>query len=203
MPDEDAVIAITSETADMQGELNLVWKYLLPAMHPQALPANPAEDAALRQHLAALNLPPLSGTGSGANPDINNKTFVFKPNALGIKSISFNVAKHICHVRLRQDSATYLLNFASGKWLPGSTDMQGPSLLLGAKEDFSFLAPYKVDGSYGFEGDSTVQFKLRYIESPHTEIITCNFNGPQLNATAEYSFSYGKNKIELQGEEVK
>ena len=32
LPEQDVVIAITSETMDMQGELNLVWKYLLPAM---------------------------------------------------------------------------------------------------------------------------------------------------------------------------
>ena len=32
MPDQNAVIAITAETTDMQDEINLVWKYLLPAI---------------------------------------------------------------------------------------------------------------------------------------------------------------------------
>ncbi len=40
MPDEDAVIAITAETPDMQEEINLVWQYLLPAMHDGKLPVN-------------------------------------------------------------------------------------------------------------------------------------------------------------------
>ena len=40
MPDEDAVIAITAETPDMQEEINLVWQYLLPAMHKDKLPVN-------------------------------------------------------------------------------------------------------------------------------------------------------------------
>ncbi|HEY1871282.1 MAG TPA: serine hydrolase [Chitinophagaceae bacterium] len=31
MPDQDAALAITAETADMQEEINLVWQYLLPA----------------------------------------------------------------------------------------------------------------------------------------------------------------------------
>ena len=33
LPEQDAVIAITSETPDMQGELNLVWKHILPALN--------------------------------------------------------------------------------------------------------------------------------------------------------------------------
>ena len=34
MPEQDAVIAITSGVKDMQGVLNLVWDKLLPAMKP-------------------------------------------------------------------------------------------------------------------------------------------------------------------------
>jgi CubicO group peptidase (beta-lactamase class C family) len=37
IPEKDAVIAITSETPDMQDELNLVWKFLLPALKDETL----------------------------------------------------------------------------------------------------------------------------------------------------------------------
>jgi len=40
MPDQDAALAITAETADMQEELNLVWDYLLPAFKDTILPEN-------------------------------------------------------------------------------------------------------------------------------------------------------------------
>ena len=200
MPDQDAVIAITSESPDMQGELNLVWKYLLPAMHPQALPANVAEDEALSRHLAGLSLPPLKNNTAVSNiSNINNRAFTFQPNKLNINSISFNFTGKVCAVTLKKDSAVYHFNFDSGKWLPGETNMQGPGLLLGAKEDVSFLQPYKIDGSYNMPDNNTLQLKLRYIESPHTETITCHFNGNTINATVAYSFNYGKNDIELQG----
>ena len=32
LPDKDAVIAVTANIPDMQAELNLIWKYLLPAL---------------------------------------------------------------------------------------------------------------------------------------------------------------------------
>ncbi len=47
LPEQDAVVAITANTRDMQGELNLVWDKLLPAFHDMPL----AEDA---QALAQL-----------------------------------------------------------------------------------------------------------------------------------------------------
>ena len=32
LPDKDAVIAVTANIPDMQAELNLIWKYLLPTL---------------------------------------------------------------------------------------------------------------------------------------------------------------------------
>lgn len=202
MPDQDAVIAITSETSDMQGALNLVWKYLLPSMRPQALPADKAKNDQLKKHLAALSLPPVANTGNHTNNTFN-KTFSIQPNDLHINSISFNMTNNVCHVTIKKDSASYTLNFETGKWLPGKTDMQGPGLVSAAREDFSLLLPYKVEGSYGWNDGHTLQLKLRYIESPHTETITCHFNDQQLNADVEYSFNYGRNKVALHGELIK
>ncbi len=58
LPEEDAVIAITAETRDMQGELNVVWDYLLPAFHPKRLPADKPAQAKLKETLANLAVHP-------------------------------------------------------------------------------------------------------------------------------------------------
>ena len=49
MPEQDAVVAITSGTRDMQAVLDKVWEHLLPAMGPDALPATDAYGESLRQ----------------------------------------------------------------------------------------------------------------------------------------------------------
>ncbi|MDR3693900.1 serine hydrolase [Mucilaginibacter sp.] len=201
MPDQDAVIAITSETADMQGELNLVWRYLLPAMHQQPSAINKVADEHLNEHLASLSLAPAGNNGQEL--PVHNATYMLKPNGMHCKSISFHYDGSVYKVSFRMDTTAYELNFGIGKWLPGETRMAGPSLLNGAKEDFSVLLPYKIDGSCATLGvDGSLQFKLRYIESPHSETITCHFNGQELNAAIEYSFNYGKSKMELQGTEA-
>ena len=54
MPEQDAVLAITSGVSDMQAVLDTVWKYLLPAMGADALPPNPAADDQLAARTATL-----------------------------------------------------------------------------------------------------------------------------------------------------
>ena len=50
----DAVIAMTAKTGNMQGQLDLVWEHLLPAFHVKPLVHNETELTKLRQTLAGL-----------------------------------------------------------------------------------------------------------------------------------------------------
>ncbi len=58
LPEQDAVIAITANTKDMQAELNIVWDKLLPAFQRAPLPENPPEQAKLKETLGQLAVPP-------------------------------------------------------------------------------------------------------------------------------------------------
>ena len=51
---QDAVIAMTANTSDMQAELNLVWEEVLPAFNEQALPENAAAQKRLQELIAGL-----------------------------------------------------------------------------------------------------------------------------------------------------
>ena len=67
IPEQDAVIAITAKTGDMQAEINVVWELLLPALRDKALPANAEEEAKLKQTLAGLEVPaPKAAPAKGA-----------------------------------------------------------------------------------------------------------------------------------------
>lgn len=56
MPEQDAVLAITADTRDMQAELNVVWDKLLPALEPSPLPANEEAERKLKDKLASLEV---------------------------------------------------------------------------------------------------------------------------------------------------
>jgi CubicO group peptidase (beta-lactamase class C family) len=54
LPEQDVVIAITANSRDMQGQLNIVWEKLLPAIHPKKLSADKKAHSKLLEKLAAL-----------------------------------------------------------------------------------------------------------------------------------------------------
>ena len=54
LPKLDAVIAITSNTGDLQAELNIVWDKLLPAMSDKPQGANPEGHTALQERIKTL-----------------------------------------------------------------------------------------------------------------------------------------------------
>jgi CubicO group peptidase (beta-lactamase class C family) len=54
LPDKDAVIAITADTGNMQGELNAIWDHIYPAFQTDALPEDPAAQEKLKQMTSTL-----------------------------------------------------------------------------------------------------------------------------------------------------
>ncbi|MGO9107826.1 MAG: serine hydrolase domain-containing protein, partial [Thermoguttaceae bacterium] len=65
IPDKDAVIAITADTGNFQGEMNAIWDKLHPAFQAQALPEDPAGQEKVKQAVAKLEAHPAK-TGTGA-----------------------------------------------------------------------------------------------------------------------------------------
>ncbi len=196
MPDEDVALAITAETSDMQDEINLVWKYLLPAMHKEKLNADAKTTALLQQKIKALSVPLPAKNTSKMAETISGKTYAIEQNKKHLQSIGFSFKNDMCHVTLKTDTAAdYAFDFAPGKWQQGTTNKPGPSLTAGDIEIRTMLFPAKTEGSYTWKDDNTLQLVLRYIESPHTEYITCHFEGSSLDLSDENSFDYGKNKM--------
>ncbi len=199
-PGQDAVIAVTAETPDMQGEINLIWENLLPAMETQSLPENSSLSTTLKQRLSSLALPlPALGKSSAVVSQVSGKTFTFEPNDKHLKSINIQFKDNTCNLSMMMDSANYSFSAGSGQWLPGTTSLVGPNLLLQAKAHYVGLPPAKVAASYGWKDDYTLVMVLRYIESPHTETITCIFDKTKVSVGFRYSNDPNNIKPDLQG----
>jgi hypothetical protein len=188
LPDKDAVVAITAETADMQDEINLVWKYLLPAIKTDRLAENQTIALNLKNKLSSLALPlPASGIVPEADTQISGKTFILESNDKHIESMNFTFADSVCKISLIIDSSPYNFNFGSARWLTGQTTLPGPNLLLQAKAHFVGLPASKVTGCFNWKDEETLELILRYIESPHSEIITCKFEKNTISGDVHYS----------------
>jgi hypothetical protein len=199
-PELDAVLAIQSETANMQSELNLVWDYLLPAIKKNKLPEDQKSQIALRVKLNTLSIQPESGSFTSlTNNKQTNKTFIFEPNENQINSLVLDIKDSICHLVLNTGSDTYNLNFGAGKWKTGQTNKPGPMLNGDKKENYALLSPYKVAGNFFWKDDQTLVMQLRYLESPHTETYTLRMAGKKLDMDITYSLEFGARSMTLTG----
>jgi hypothetical protein len=130
---------------------------------------------------------------------ITGKTFTLQPNEFKIKEISFDGSAGTCHVTIKNDTSVYTLNFGEGQWQTGTTLMHGPYLLTGAVATLTGLPAFKTAGSYDWKDANTLELVLRYIESPHTETLTCSFDGSNILIDVKNSYEYGKVKHKLKG----
>ena len=176
MPDQDAVVVITCESPALQDELNLVWKYLFAAIQNKPLPVNNALAERLKQKLATLSLPlPDNGVNSSMVSNISGKTVTFEPNQSQLENMLLRFGKDTCYLTMTIDHAVYNFALGAGNWISGETTKPGPDLFPGNRFHRAELPPRRVVGCYTWKENNILELTLRYIESPHTEKITCKF----------------------------
>jgi CubicO group peptidase (beta-lactamase class C family)/predicted glycoside hydrolase/deacetylase ChbG (UPF0249 family) len=190
LPEQDAVIAITSETSNMQSEFNLVWKYLLPAFQNRKLAADAKIQKQLKAKLTSLALPLPVSPGNAVEAAVTGKTFSIISGGRRLESFTLSFNAGVCHLTLDTDSAVHQFDFGSGKWVDGETQKFGPYLSARARGNRKGLPPFKTEGSYHWSDERTVELILRYIESPHTEKIRCTFDEPYTSIAFESSFNH-------------
>ena len=189
MPDQDAVVAITCESHDLQDELNMVWDYLLPSITNNKLPKNNESYETLKHMLASLSIPlPAEGTDATRQSELSGKKYNIDPNDRRMESIAFGFNEDICHVTMNYNGKSWDLGFGSDDWVNSTTTRPGPNLLLAARGHLAGIPPVQTAGIYRWRDKKTLELTLRYIESPHTEIITCQFDGDKISIDTKYSY---------------
>jgi CubicO group peptidase (beta-lactamase class C family) len=91
LPEQDAVLAITSGVKDMQAVLNVVWDLLLPALRPTHLRPDAVAQQKLTDRLASLRIPAAAGAPSSSLAQkISGRTYSFPTNAQNLSSLSLS-----------------------------------------------------------------------------------------------------------------
>jgi CubicO group peptidase (beta-lactamase class C family) len=123
LPAQDAVIAFTAEYYDTQKGLDLVWKYLLPAMQSTPLPGNKATQKQLARKIASLSLLPQRGFSfSPVAQNVSGHVFQLQQNTLKVESITFLFKNDSCDFVLRDDRGEHRITCGINKWRKGKTD---------------------------------------------------------------------------------
>ncbi len=191
LPEQDAVLALTAESSDMQGVLDLVWTHLLPAMKTGAQPADSQAQVRLQHALSSLALDlPKGKTISPAAARISEKLFRLESNALGLESAMFMFTKDYCQLTLRDAQNIFPIQGGLETWRRGATGLPNtpPRIISGGGPKAGTLHPVAVSGTW--KDEATFELLLRYIETPHHDSVTCLFEGDQLKIS--FRSSLGK-----------
>jgi CubicO group peptidase (beta-lactamase class C family) len=182
MPEQDAVIAITAGSDDLQGILDVVWEYLLPAMKEGSLPPDEAGLELLHQKQQGLAISYVAGEESSPlASDISGKVYKLEENIRSIKSISFNFESSPVDITISTDQGERSLNAAFSSMEKGI--MPNPQLVSD-----------KVAVNGAWESPDTYVVNLIYYETPQSVKHTFTFKEKSVLWDTEQRASFGSRR---------
>lgn len=201
MPDQDAVLAITSESGNMQKSMTTVWENLLPAMQTSALQENASEWVELKKELGNLSLPVVKGaTKSILSSKIDGKKYKLDTNDFGISSIKFKLSNKACAIVIQTPQEERTLNLGWENWVLNNESKNYLFTIAGPGRQ---LIPSKTAGTATWIDDRTLQLNFRFVESIHGDTVTCKFDGDNITLGFASSQSQVTNNNPERRKEIK
>lgn len=179
LPEQDAVLAITSGLKDMQAVLNVVWDQLLPGFQPRRLRANAAQHQELQARLATLSIPtPEGAAGPAGERRRTARLYRFSANDQRVET---------CTVEADLSRKGWVLVQRIGgvesRIACGHREWQMSRGTFGGYTD----EPLAASGAW--IGDHTFVAKICARETPFLATITLRFEGDQV--TREFAMNVG------------
>jgi CubicO group peptidase (beta-lactamase class C family) len=183
LPEQDAVIAITSGVKDMQGILNLIWEKLLPAMKPRPLMPF-ADGKKLTERLAHLTVRPAEGSETSPSaPRILGRKFVFPANEQKLEAITVTSNNDGKSVGVVVQSAGAKSEFIAGHrdWKQG-------------RGSFATYTDAPAAATFAWDAEGTLVVKQCFTETPFHVTHKFRFDGNQLSYEAQRNVGFGATK---------
>lgn len=182
MPDQDAVIAITSGSNDMQGILNLVWKYLLPAMEQDPLSKDDESLAALKNKLENLTLSSVQGQETAElSQTISGKKYAMKENLQGVDAIALDINGNEKSITFWTSEGQQGIPIGYGSMIKGEMMMTG-------------MGKVATACSGAWTSDDRYQMTMYNYESPHAITYNFLFEENKMIVESEFNVFFGNTK---------
>ncbi len=186
MPEYDAVLAITSGTANMGAIMQLAWDHLVPGMTKSTLSRNRAGADALRDRIASLQLPIASGAASAPRAgSVSGSTYEFPKNDRGIKSVKLTFGDDAT-LAITDQEGQHEFQCGRGEWRRtrmGSIGALAPRLP--RNSDVAVAA------SGAWTDDATYAIRMWMHETPYRMDLKLVFDGDTVTLAGAYNVAFG------------
>ncbi len=184
-PRQEAVLAITAGTQDMQGVLDLVWRHLLPAFGDAALPEAPGEASRLAERLAGLALPTVAGAATSPSAAHHGgRRYAVDENAEGIEAVSFQFNADGTTLRIENRYGAQEIPFGFGAWTEGRATLDRVRIGRVA------ASPDRIAGSGAWADDQTFVGRIWWNETPFSRTFTCHFEADSLRIAQQENVGF-------------
>lgn len=187
IPDKDAIVVFTANNTNTQKQLDLIHKYLIPAIKSdKALAAAPELQKEMVSKESALGINPgfEKSVASGLEKTVSEKEFILSENENKIQSVYFSFKNGSCTFAIKRDNAISSIKAGGQEWQVSNT--LSASLLAPPRNSFSksvdasysILKPViKVAAQYAWTDDKTLEITGRFVEETlGSETIVCKFS---------------------------
>ena len=184
LPEQDAVIAITSGVKDMQGVMNLIWDKLLPAFETKRLKADAVSQRKLKEKLASLTVRPAEGSDSSPMAaKVLGRKFTFPANEQKLEAITLTANRSGQGMNM-----TLQLNGVSHQVISGHRDWQN------GRGSFGAYLNQPAAATSAWAKDDTLVVKQCFTETPFYVTHKLRFDGNQLFYDAESNVGFRSTK---------
>ncbi len=180
LPEQDAVVAITSGVKDMPAVLNLVWDKLLPALKPDPLPADAGAAAQLAATLKGLTMRPPEAKGTP--PKVAGKAYTFPANDAKLESLALESGKDgVTTLVARAGGAERRIECGAGDWKKG-------------RAAWGRLPEQPAAAAGAWTADDTFTAKVCFTETPFVATVRLTFAGSEVRCESEFNVGFGATK---------
>jgi CubicO group peptidase (beta-lactamase class C family) len=184
MPEQDAVIAITSAIDDMQIVLNAIWDHLLTAMGPAPLPPCEAEADRVATELSELAIHPSKGQDhSSMEALMEGKLYKLEDKQNGWQSFTVSFAKADATITLVHEENTYVIKAGRNNWLSGTSQIMDE-------------IDRNVVCSFTWQTTDILEFIIRFIETPVYITVEVKVDGDTIALKEKLNVSFGPKERE-------
>jgi CubicO group peptidase (beta-lactamase class C family) len=184
LPEQDAVVAITSGVRDMQAVLNLVWDKLLPALRSSSLAADERSREKLQRRLKSLALRPQEGSASAPSKAlVSGKKYELPSNSRKLELLALEPGGEGGATTLvtRFNGTEQRILCGRGAWQKG-------------RAAWGTLATQPVAASGAWTGDDTFTARLCFYETPFIFTARLKFSGDEVWCDVESNVGFGQLK---------
>jgi CubicO group peptidase (beta-lactamase class C family) len=191
LPDQDAVLAMTSGLREMQPSLDLVWEHLLPTLGDAPLPEDAGAQEALAAQLVGRQLPTPPGQAqSPVAARVSGRRFIMAENDDRIADVCFDFAADETAIVIRNDRGEQRIACGHGSWLRGTADL-GPNDASTRPAAPRQPGPWQLATSGAWTADDTYTAKIWWYETPFARTLTCRFADDRLTVEQQLNAGFG------------